>query len=107
MTVPPVLLYLLLLLAITYFRTEHMVIFNNVLGKLLLLAFVSFSAYKYGIPTGVVSSLICVMILHTTYEGFKEGKIGQDNGDENNGDDQDNGDENNGDENKDTDDDKE
>ena len=74
MSFPPIIAYLLLLLAITYFKPEHMEIFNNVLGKAFLLIFVSFSAYCYGIPTGVISALIVVMVLHTSYEGFREGE---------------------------------
>lgn len=73
MSFPPIIAYLLLLLAITYFKPEHMDIFNNILGKAFLLMFVSFSAYCYGIPTGVISALIVVMVLHTSYEGFSEG----------------------------------
>lgn len=74
MSFPPIIAYLLLLLAITYFKPEHMDVFNNVLGKAFLLMFVSLSAYCYGIPTGVISALIVVMVLHTSYEGFREGK---------------------------------
>lgn len=73
MSFPPIIAYLLLLLAITYFKPEHMDVFNNVLGKAFLLMFVSLSAYCYGIPTGVISALIVVMVLHTSYEGFREG----------------------------------
>jgi flagellar biosynthesis component FlhA len=74
MSFPPIIAYLLLLLAITYFKPEHMDVFNNVLGKAFLLMFVSLSAYCYGIPTGVISALIVVMVLHTSYEGFREGE---------------------------------
>ena len=77
MSFPPIIAYLLLLLAITYFKPEHMDVFNNVLGKAFLLMFVSYSAYCYGIPTGVISALIVVMVLHTSYEGFREGKEGE------------------------------
>lgn len=78
MSFPPIIAYLLLLLAITYFKPEHMDVFNNVLGKAFLLMFVSYSAYCYGIPTGVISALIVVMVLHTSYEGFREGTSNKD-----------------------------
>ena len=71
MNIPPIFFYILLLLAITYFKSEQLALFNNVLGKVILIAFVCASAYNYGIPTGVVSALICVMILHTSYEGME------------------------------------
>ena len=70
MNIPPIFFYILLLLAITYFKSEQLALFNNVLGKVILIAFVCASAYNYGIPTGVVSALICVMVLHTSYEGM-------------------------------------
>jgi predicted membrane protein len=70
MNIPPIFFYILLLLAITYFKSEQLALFNNIIGKIILIAFVCASAYNYGIPTGVVSSLICVMVLHTSYEGF-------------------------------------
>jgi hypothetical protein len=72
MNIPPIFFYILLLLAITYFKSEQLALFNNVLGKVILIAFVCASAYNYGIPTGVVSALICVMVLHTSYEGMVE-----------------------------------
>ena len=70
MNIPPIFFYILLLLAITYFKSEQLALFNNILGKVILIAFVCASAYNYGIPTGVVSALICVMVLHTSYEGM-------------------------------------
>lgn len=82
MSFPPIIAYLLLLLAITYFKPEHMDVFNNVLGKAFLLMFVSLSAYYYGIPTGVISALIVVMVLHTSYEGFREGNSKEEETDE-------------------------
>ena len=70
MDFPPIIIYSLILIIILFFNQEHMTIFNTHIGKLSLLIFIFFSTLYFGTICGILSSIICIYLLHNNYEGF-------------------------------------
>lgn len=70
MDFPPIIIYSIILIIILFFNQEHMTIFNTQIGKLSLLIFIFFSTFYFGTICGILSSIICIYLLHNNYEGF-------------------------------------
>lgn len=72
--VPWLMIYVLLLIIILFFKPEQLYVLNSVLGKMAICVFIIMSAYVCGPVCGVISVLISVIALHNVYEGFEEDK---------------------------------
>lgn len=79
---PYLLIYILLLVAILFFKPEQLHMLNSTLGKFFLCSFIFFSAYTCGKLCGIVSVLISIIALHNVYEGFENEKLSSDEPDE-------------------------
>jgi hypothetical protein len=70
MDFPPIIIYSIILIIILFFNQEHMSLFNSHIGKLSLLIFIFLSTLYFGTICGILSSIICIYLLHNNYEGF-------------------------------------
>ena len=75
---PYLLVYILLLIAILFFKPEQLYVLNSVLGKFFICSFIFFSAYTCGKLCGILSVLISIIALHNVYEGYENDNLTSD-----------------------------
>jgi hypothetical protein len=72
----PVEIILIVILVALLYKTPYYLkqFVNNSLGKLILLSLVILVTHCYGITSGVISSLIVLLLLHSIFEGMENPK---------------------------------